>query len=240
MSSVAEPKDHAIFVFRQSTVQADFHGCHLQNIVKLSARAAIALHGGRADIASVAVVSSFATKSRMMPPFASDPSTEMEVVMEKHFEGPSTKSSNKKLRNMCHNAARATYNITDQLLYSKMHGRRPLLIFMGTNAFSGNWEQFSEFVLRFHEQYGVLRMAIWITMEEKERSDPSLLCPHVIGPQAFGFFDSYDFVRNETHPDARLQQWRMRHDGHREKALTAGALAREHGCARLEYKLRER
>jgi len=43
-------------------------------------------------------------------------------------------------------------------------------------------------------------MAVRITMEEKERSDLSLLCPHVIGPQAFGFFDSYDFVRNENPP----------------------------------------
>lgn len=139
MRLISDRKDHAIFVFRQSVKQDDFYGAYLQKIKKIAAKAAIGLQDSkRAGLASAAVLSSWSSKSRMLPSFASEPPTKMEMVSENHFEGPSTKNHSQSLRNQCHNAARATFNITNQIVYAKMHGSRPLLVLMGTNSLSSN------------------------------------------------------------------------------------------------------
>jgi hypothetical protein len=106
-----------------------------------------------------------------------------------------------------------------------MDGRRPLLVSMGTNGLSASWERLSHFVCSFHEQYGTLHIAVRIMLAERELEvhaiSLSVLCPHVIGPQAFGFYDSRDFVRyaqgrsntafEEWHDSACLPVWLSGH-----------------------------
>lgn len=138
-SHVTQRADHAIFMLRRSSHQPDFHGEYLQRITKIAARAAVALQGSsRAKIASAAVLSSFLTRSRMMPSFAYNTSTEMRLILHKHFEGSSTAANNIWLGLLCQHAARATFNLTNQLLYSKMQGRRALLVLMGTSSLSSS------------------------------------------------------------------------------------------------------
>jgi len=123
MNSVAQRQDHAVFMFRQFSRQPDFHGEYLQKITKIAARAAVSLQASkRGDIASAAVISSFLTRSRMMPSFAYNTPTEMELVLHKHFGGSSTAPNNIWLGLLCQNAARATFNLTNQLLRGQMRG----------------------------------------------------------------------------------------------------------------------
>ena len=88
----------SIFVFRQSSRQPGFRDPYLEKITKIAARAAIALQDDRDDIASAALVSSFNSKSRMIPSFAADIPTEMEMVAYKHFETAASKITNKRIR----------------------------------------------------------------------------------------------------------------------------------------------
>jgi len=166
-------------MFRQASRQPGFRDDYLHRITKVAARAAVALQGcKRADITLAVIVSSFLTRSRMMPSVAYNISIEMKIVLRKHFEGTPTAANNIWLGLLCQNAARAIFNVTNQLLFGKMHGRRPLLVLMGTNSHSSNWERFVEFVLDYHRQYGVLHIALRITVFERNRSDLQLLCPH--------------------------------------------------------------
>lgn len=71
-------------------------------------------------------------------------------------------------------------------------------------------------------------------MFERNRSNLQVLCPHVIGPQAFGFFDSHDFIRYQDRQDPRLLLWQTILNGCQDKALASGTLAREHGGNRIE------
>ena len=100
----------------------------------------------------MAVVSPRVAKSRMLPSFVSKPPVEKEIVRHRHSKGTLTDASRKMARVDCHNASRSTYNVTNQLLYSKMHGRCPLLASMGMNGFSYGQVRFNVFVCNFHKQ----------------------------------------------------------------------------------------
>ena len=73
-----------------------------------------------------------------------------------------------------------------------------------------------------------------MTTFERKRSKLQILCPHNIGPQAFRFFDSHDFIRYQDRPDPGLLLWQIILNGHRDKALVSGTLTRQDGGNRIE------
>jgi hypothetical protein len=96
-----------------------------------------------------------------MPLFASDPATKMRMAADSNlFVGPVTVHAHKSLLNHCRIAARATHNITNQLLVAKMNGLTPIHVSMGTNAISSNWLRLNHFVYTYHRQYGHLHVVV--------------------------------------------------------------------------------
>jgi hypothetical protein len=124
---------------------------------------------------------------------------EMRLIRPSDVEELGSITTDRNASSFCRRAARATYNVTNLLLYAKMHGQRPLLVFIGNNAFSENWQRLYNFICSFHQQYGTLHIAVRMTLQAREYLDRAvslkLLCPHIIDKQAFGFYDSHDFIR---------------------------------------------
>jgi hypothetical protein len=238
MASVDTMTDHAIAVFRQSNPVKDFNTSYLQLVTRIAGNAVAGLHD-KANITAASIVASRSTRSRLVPIRATDPPTEMRMIEDGWFDDYGTKRTIGQIPCQLNCAARATHNITNQILRANMDGRRPLLIFMGTNAFSANWERTMEFICNFHEQYGTLNVALRVPESHKrsEHLQDSLdvLCPYVVGAQAFGFFDSRDFVRfAQGHADAALDESRNAMDGHTERAFSSRRVMRKHGSRRIE------
>ena len=91
----------------------------------------------------------------------------------------------------------------------------------------------------FHHQYGTLDLAVRMTLDQRNsrEHDTSFrrICSIVIQDQAFGFYDSRDFVRyREGRRDSRLREWQKNLDGHKSRGLAQGKAMRQHGASRLE------
>lgn len=138
-----------------------------------------------------------------------------------------------------HGTAAATTNITNQILYAKMHGWRPILVSMGFNAFSSNWRRLSNFMRRCAAQYGRLDFAVRIPMHEKRgkrMKAMSLICPHEIGKQAFGFYDAHEIVHYNfgQSNDDRIEQFKYLMDGYFARGFYTSTVMGETGFSRLE------
>lgn len=139
-------------------------------------------------------------------------------------------------KHLCYNAARATFTITNQLLHSTVERKRPILVSMGTNGISSNWERTYEFVKRYRKQYGELIMVVRVTAAEM--NDPNrtaclrVLCPHDIDGQSFGLYTSTQFLEDQLCQG--LGEWKSIMDGRREKAAAASANHAGVGAQRLE------
>jgi hypothetical protein len=131
---------HGIFVYRQSSDCVDFHNTYVTKLLRTAARSAIGLQEIlQLELHSLAVVSAQNCKGRIMPLFASDPATKMRLAAERNqFVGPVTAHAHKSLLNHCRIAARATHNITNQLLFAKMNGLTPMILTPTTARISSN------------------------------------------------------------------------------------------------------
>ena len=200
-SNVPSPrKFHAIFQFRFSSWKRDFHTAYPDLIMRIATKTANALQQNNAvHLASFVVLAARGCKGRLMPSFAADPATEMRLIEQKPpVTGAISHTQVQDLAVRARAAAQATLNITDQLLYAQMHGCRPLLVSMDINGISSNSLRLSEFVWKYHEQYGRLHIAIRIRLSEKHsdlrREFLDTLCPFPDSEQLFGFYTSNDFV----------------------------------------------
>lgn len=108
----------------------------ITSIAGATARAVATTKKIRID--SLAIVASHRTCSRLMPSRAADLQTQRNLTQLSDFDEFGTYAKNQQMPNYCLTAARATQNVTNQLLRAKMHGQRPTLISMGTNGLSGN------------------------------------------------------------------------------------------------------
>lgn len=198
--SIRDRKDHATFVYRQSYFVDSFFGTYLDKITNITGRATEGLMSLGRDVESVALVSSMDVTSRYMPSFAADPVRKLHYMQ---FESRGTDATNDHLAKDCSTAARATWNMTNQLLYAKVHGRCPVLVSMGVNAISANWRRFVAFVTQYHHEHGHLDIMVRVTMsqyeeEEREREwSVPVICPRLTESQAFGCYTSYDVIRHE-------------------------------------------
>lgn len=88
----------------------------------------------------------------------------------------------------------------------------------------------------YHHQYGKLDLIVRITLDQRySRDNFRRICPIVIQDQAFGFYDSRDFVRyKDGQPDPRLRTWQKDLDGHKSRGLAQGVFMRQNGASRLE------
>jgi hypothetical protein len=137
MASIDSRKDQAIIVCRQSNYYMDFQTRYLDKITKLLGVVALSLQS-RADIAAVSLVASHDTRSSMIPSSAADPSTEYKILKKGRAGGPVTAACLKHRQPVLVQAERATYSMTNQILYAKMSGRRPIPVSMGTSALCVN------------------------------------------------------------------------------------------------------
>lgn len=134
-----------------------------------------------------------------MPSFAADPATEIRLV-EQNPPVIGT-LSHKQVNYLVYSsriAAQATLNITNQMIYGRMHGLRPLLVSMGANGISSNWPRLTELVIQHHEQYGRLDIVLRLRQSEKSselrKESLDTLCPFSKDGHAFSFYTSDDFV----------------------------------------------
>jgi hypothetical protein len=120
-----------------------------------------------------------------------------------------------------------------------MDGRHLLLVSMDTNGLSASWERLGHFVFSFHEQYSTLHIAVRIMLGERElelrANCLTVPCPHVVGTQAFGFYDSRDSVRYaQERANTEVQKWYEILDGNAERTKLQGRLMRQLGCWRIK------
>jgi hypothetical protein len=96
--------------------------------------------------------------------------------------------------------AEFTMRTKTQKVDAIMKGRRPVLISMGANALSHNWERFSLFNGLFEDGYGSLDMWLRLSPEEArgQRSEVSrLMCPSPIARGILGRYTSTDITAHE-------------------------------------------
>jgi hypothetical protein len=187
-------------VFRQSGKQADFHDTYADKVLRISTTTVPNLRTITAnEIAAVAVLSSKICKGCLMPLFASDPETEMRLARQTDLiTGDISYEDTRTMMTHGRTAARATLNITNQLLAAKAQGRRPVLVSMGTNGIPNNWQRFSEFIRQFRDQYGQLDGIVHLNAEEmcvaSRAGNLLALCPITFKEESFGVYTSADFV----------------------------------------------
>jgi len=190
-------------------------------------------------VSSCAIVASYTTRSRTVPSFAADMATKMRFLREdRPFHEENFTGTVGSIPNLCYNAARTTLNITNQLLNAKMHGQRPLLVSMGTNALSSNWGRFAAWIIRYHDQYGVLDILVRITSDELEtpgrKEDLISLCPDRVDDQYFVFHNSNDFVCHEQGDlNNAFVVWHTIMDGHKDKSGCMSNLSTKFGGSRI-------
>ncbi|KAG9748151.1 hypothetical protein KCU73_g7166, partial [Aureobasidium melanogenum] len=239
MHSVSSRKDHLIFVFRQSDYYSKI--CrYVDHYTDIATNAASALQSSRrADVASIAVVASGGNRGRYMPSFAADPDTERSMIHGHIPGGPYAGLALDKLRVLSRRAATATTRITNQIMYAKLHGRRPILVTMGLDGLSKNWSRLLQFVDRYTSQYGKLELAVRMKVSEatSERGESSLeICPTKIGPHYFGFYDSEDFALHSSGVEHNrgLAEWEDRINALQEYSFNKSKDALEVGGNRVE------
>lgn len=191
---------HANLFFRQSGSQLNFFRAYSDKVTRIAKSALPALQTLYPKIKSIALIASHQTKSRAMPSFASDPETEMKLVRQ-HSLKFGSRSQRYDTNHICLNVARSTFAMTNQLLRSTIEGKRPILVSMGTNSISSNWERTYEFVQRYHTQYAELIIIVRVIAAEMNDLDRTaslrVLCPYDIDGQSFGIYTSTEFLQDE-------------------------------------------
>ncbi|KAH0393876.1 hypothetical protein KCU89_g11957, partial [Aureobasidium melanogenum] len=239
MHSVSSRKDHLIFVFRRSGGKA-LTQRYIDHFTDIATNAASALQSSRrADVASIAILGSYGNKGRFMPSFAADPDTEQLMIHDDIPGGRYTARGLWTLRKFSLVAAIATTCITNQIMYAKLHGRRPILVTMGLDGLSKNWSRLLQFVDRYTSQYGKLELAVRMKVSEatSERGESSLeICPTKIGPHYFGFYDSEDFALHSSGVEHNrgLAEWEDRINALQEYSFNKSKDALEVGGNRVE------
>lgn len=185
-------EDHLIFIFRHSTNNTKSD--HLQEHIVLAIKIALVLHSsGRARVRSIAVICNRRCRGCFMPSFAEGPDLEARLVKGYIPAGSRTHTQLKQLFTWGPTAFYATRRIKDQILYAKIHGRRPVLVSMGFNAISHSWERLSAFAEMYEAQYGHLDIWMRITGGEAKggREETSqTICPIPVGEDYFEFYST--------------------------------------------------
>jgi hypothetical protein len=224
---------HGIFVYRQSSDCVDFHNTYATKLICTAARSAIGLQEIlQVEFQSLAVVSAQNCKGRIMPLFASDPATKMRLAAESNqFVGPVTAHAHKSLLNHCRIAARATHNITNQLLFAKINGLIPILVSMGTNGISSNWLRLSHFVCTFHMQYGHLDVVFSLRQSDTDADHRKDLSKRV-APNSTEY-GGYGIALAQGQDNPGLAAWSSILEGHRKKATLISVIKRKYGGTRI-------
>ena len=82
-----------------------------------------------------------------------------------------------------------------------MEGHHPVLVVMGTNAFSHNWSRSSRFLQEFDTTYGPL--STWLRITDREASSSReeyrrTMAPVPVVESFIGLYESTDIVKHET------------------------------------------
>lgn len=115
-------------------------------------------------------------------------------------------------------ALETTFRIKSQISYVIMQGLCPVLVPMGVNAMSQDWERLCLYMYKFNIEYGPLDVWLHIAQEEAEdigRDTSMVLCPALIVNGRISFYTSTDIVEHESQiqSDGGVQIWRDRIGG---------------------------
>ena len=99
-----------------------------------------------------------------------------------------------------------------------MQGLCPVLVPMGVNAMSQDWERLCLYMYKFNIEYGPLD--VWLPISQKEAEDigkdtSMVLCPAPLVNGRIGFYTSTDNAEHESQikSDGGVQIWRERLGG---------------------------
>ena len=189
---------HLIFIFRHSSDAANHYDReHVSDALQTASH----IHtSGIAKVASMSMICARQMKGCFLPSFAHEVETELELVENSLVPGSRSASSLAGLMQQASRAAEFTMRIKTQIVDAIMKGRRPVLISMGANALSHNWERFSLFHGLFEDAYGSLDMWLRLSPEEArgQRSEVSrVMCPLPIDEGIFGRYTLTDIAAHE-------------------------------------------
>lgn len=215
-AAIAQPNIHLNFIERHDD---DAYKYHFESHLNSAILTATELHlSGQASIQSITVICSEHLPGRFLPSFAHDLDVECQLVSRCLAGDQRSASTLEKTMLWADSALKTTFRIKSQIICSIMQGLCPVLVPMGVNAMSQDWERLCLYMYKFNIEYGPLD--VWLPISQKEAEDigkdtSMVLCPAPLVNGRIGFYTSTDNAEHESQikSDGGVQIWRERLGG---------------------------